>query len=160
MTGNRALRTLAPALVALVAMFAVACGSDGSIEDGREVVLADKIEFTIPGSMEDRGVSGFDSIVGSWESATLWLLLNYGANSDPLGYTSKEGYSVTIATIDGKSAIIERFMDASADANRPYVTAIHIADDGEGQKLTIFGRAATEEEQDMLLDVYKTLNWL
>ncbi len=148
------------ALLVLVAMaVTMACGGS-SIKDAENVVVANKIEFKIPGEMDVVGVAGVDSVVGQWESADLSLLLDYGNSSDSLGYTSKDGYTITFLTIGDRKAVIERFMDPEADASRPYVAAIYFEDAGDGNKLTIFGRASSEDDQKVLVDIYHTLKWL
>jgi hypothetical protein len=152
------LRVFTFAFAVTAAMLMACGGSAGPIEDAQEVVV-DRVEFQIPGTMSVLGVHGVDSFVGEWKSAELSLLLDLGGYSDPLGYESKEAYRVTITTIDGKQATIERFMDPGADSERPYVAAIHFADAGEGQKLTIFGRGATEADQDVLMAIYKTVKF-
>jgi hypothetical protein len=110
--------------------------------------------------MDVVGVAGVDSVVGQWESADLSLLLDYGNSSDSLGYTSKDGYTITFLTIGDRKAVIECFMDPEADASRPYVAAIYFEDAGDGNKLTIFGRASSEDDQKVLVDIYHTLKWL
>jgi hypothetical protein len=141
-----------------VAALAAACGG-GGIKDAEEVVVAGRIEFTIPGAMDEVGVAGIDSVVGQWESAELSLLLDYGTSTNSLGYTSKVGYRLTVLTINDRKAIVERFEDPQADVARPYVTAVYFEDAGDGNRLTMFGRAATEADQDLLLDIYKTLKF-
>ena len=154
-----ALRVLALMAVAVTAV-SVACGGSGGIKDPEEIVVAEAIEFKIPGDMDELGVAGIDSVVGQWESEGLSLLLDYGASSDSLGYTNKDGYRVTYLTISDRKAVIERFMDPEVDTARPYVAAVYFEDAGEGKKLPIFGRAASEDDQDLLLDIYRTLKWL
>ncbi len=137
----------------------MACGG-GSIKDAEDVVVANKIEFKIPGEMDEVGIAGIDSVVGQWESADLSLLLDYGPSSDSLGYSSKDGYTITFLMIGDRKAVIERFMDPEADAGRPYVAAIYFEDAGDGNQLTIFGRAASKDDQDVLVDIYHTLKWM
>ena len=153
-----ALRVLTLAFAFAGALFMACTGSDGDIPDAQKVVV-DRVEFQIPGEMSEIAVQGVDSFVGQWKSAELTLLLDLGGHSDPLGYDGKDEFRLTLTTIDGKAATIERFMDPGADAERPYVAAIHFSDAGEGQKLTIFGRAATEDDQEVLLAVYKTVKF-
>ena len=94
------------------------------------------------------GVAGVDSVVGQWESSDLSLLLDYGSSSDSLGYTSKDEYKVTFLTISDRKAVVERFMDADADASRPYVAAIYFEDAGEGNRLWAGGNGRRPEPAD------------
>ena len=121
-------------------------------------VVVDRVQFKIPGDMTTVAVYGVDSFVGEWKSSDVSLYLDLGTSSDPLGYDAKDAFRITLTTIDGKQATIERFMD-DADPQHPYVAAIHFADLGDGQKLTLFGRAATEDDQDVLMAIYKTLQF-
>jgi hypothetical protein len=152
------LRAFALVLALSAALLMGCTRGGGDIPDAQKVVV-DRVEFQIPGAMSEVAVQGVDSFVGQWKSSEMSLLLDLGGHSDPLGYDSKDGFRVTLTTIDGKAATIERFMDPGADAERPYVAAIHFADAGEGQKLTIFGRAATEDDQDVLMAIYKSVKF-
>lgn len=141
------------------AMALAACGN-GPIEDPQKVVVAERVQFTIPGDLTSNGISGIDSVVGRWSNADLQLLLDYGQSSDPLGNKGKDAFRLTLTTIDGEKATIERFTDAHGDPQRPYVAAIHFDDTGDGTQLTIFGRASTEDGQDLLMEIFDTIQWV
>ena len=135
-----------------------ACGGDGAIDDALQVELT-RLEFKIPGSLAAIAVTGDDAVVGEWRSAELSLFVNLSGSTDALGNNGKDEFRLTIMTIDGREATIERFMDPGGDATRPYVAAVHFADAGEGQQLTMFGRGATEDDQDTLLAIFRSLKF-
>lgn len=151
---------LAVALLLAVLPLVAACADSSRIKNARTVTVENAFTFKVPGDMSGADARGIDSIAGAFESPAIRLTYDYGAFSDPLGNDSSDGFQLTLLTIDGHQARIERFEDPSADAGFPLVAAIHFPDLGNGNLLTMYARCRDEDAQDLAVDIFRTIRFI
>jgi hypothetical protein len=155
-------RSLLPAasLLAILLLLAAACADDSGIKDARTITVEGAFTFKVPGDMSGVDTRGIDSIAGAFAGPSIKLEYDYGAFSDPLGNDSSDGFKLTLLTIDGHEARIERFQDPSADASFPLVAAIHFPDLGNGNLLTMYARSRDEDAQDVAMDIFRSIRFI
>jgi hypothetical protein len=151
---------LAAAILLAFASLAAGCRAASSIKDARTVTVEGAFTFKIPGDMSGVDAQGIDSIVGRFSSPAMELDYDYGAQAGPLGNDSKPEFKITLLTVDGREATIERFVDTASNAALPLVAAIHFEDTGDGNGLTMYTRCVDEDAQDLAVDIFRTIKFI
>lgn len=121
--------------------------------------------IALPEDMKEIPVQGIDSVVFSFESPTLKLLIDYGAYSDPLKFYPDGAVNVQIRedVIDGKTAKLVTYQLAQNGENSgskfPYFAGAYFADLGRGSrfKLGLYANAKTPEAQASAMEIFDSI---
>jgi len=144
----------------VLVLFAAGCRDSGPIKDAQIITVENVFTFQVPGDMSGIDSQGIDSIVGRFASPVMELDYDYSAHADALGNESKPEFKLTLLTIDGHEATIERYTDAEGSTALPLVAAIHFPDAGGGIGLTMYTRCADEDAQDLAVDIFRTIRFV
>ena len=135
------------------------CRPGGPIKDPQTITVESAFSFQVPGDMTGVDAEGVDSLVGRFESPVMELDYDYGASANDLGNNAKPEFKITLLTVDGHEATIERFQDSASDSSFPLVAAIHFPDAGNGSALTMYARCADEDAQDLAVDIFRSIKF-
>lgn len=118
--------------------------------------------FQGPADLKRQHVQGIDSYVGQFGNGEIELNFDYGSYSDPLddNHKKNDGYLAKRTKVDLKKATVVTYKRSDPEDQFLFCAGIHFPDTGDGQtKLTLFGRAKTQEGQDQLSLLFLTLQF-
>lgn len=132
--------------------------------DWRKIDLG-YFSFYLPPDMKESAAKGIDSFVWQAVSDSARLTIDLGAHSNNLtSYLEWPGFHQETVVIDARQGRIctfrqsDQFLD-SADGDRLYIAAVHFADIGRGNQLTLWFATNRPTDQQIAKRVFKSIKF-
>lgn len=128
-------------------------------------VTTDSCSFSVPPTMQQHEVMGSHGTISIFQGSSIELTVPDGTHPDDLTYwVEQPSYTEEVVWIDGREAKVCSFrLDDQSAAHSPeqgrYIAAVHFSDlKNEFQtKLTLWASCASEREQEIAKQVFRTI---
>ena len=124
--------------------------------------IAGELSLALPPRLELVPGKSADSIVRTYRSDSLRLVIDYGRYSNSLTDIEGEDLERRSVEVDGRAALLVTYREPDGQSDLPYVAALHVPDvgkDGRVVRLTLIGWSASERIRAQAVKILRSVEF-